>query len=294
MKQAVPPMHGARSDYDIFTDLAAELGCHAEFTLGRDEMSWIRALYEGVSDRAAAADLVLPDFAEFWADGATEIDHDGELVLFADFRADPEAHPLRTPSGRIEIFSEAVAGFGYDDCPGYPCWLPPREWLGSELAGRYPLHLLSNQPRSRLHGQLDMGRVSQATKIDGREPCRMNPADAAARGIAAGDIIVLANDRGACLAGAVLTDAVRAGVVQMSTGAWYDPLEPGQTGTLDKHGNPNVLTRDHGTSRLGQGPSAQSVLVEISRFEGTLPPVTAFTQPRFKPDPLRHKPEESR
>jgi biotin/methionine sulfoxide reductase len=298
MKQAVPPMHGARNDYDIFTDLAAALGIRDGFTLGRDEMGWIRALYEEVSDRAAAADLALPGFAEFWAEGGTEISHDGELVLFADFRADPDTHPLRTPSGRIEIFSETVAGFGYDDCPGYPCWLPPEEWLGSELAGRYPLHLLSNQPRSRLHGQLDMARVSQATKIDGREPCRMNPADAAARGITAGDVIVLANDRGACLAGAVVTDAVRAGVVQMSTGAWYNPLEPGQTGSLDKHGNPNVLTRDHGTSRLGQGPSAQSVLVEISRFEGTLPPVTAFTQPLMRPGPAAKpsapKTEESR
>jgi biotin/methionine sulfoxide reductase len=84
----------------------------------------------------------------------------------------------------------------------------------------------------------------------------------------------------------------------MSTGAWYNPLEPGQTGSLDKHGNPNVLTRDHGTSRLGQGPSAQSVLVEISRFEGTLPPVTAFTQPLMRPGPAAKpsapKTEESR
>jgi biotin/methionine sulfoxide reductase len=279
MQQAVPPQGGARSDYDIFTDLAAALGAEAEFTLGRSEMEWIEALYDGVRSRARRAGLTLPEFAEFWAAGGTEVPHEGELVLFADFRADPDAHPLRTPSGRIEIFSETVAGFGYDDCPGHPCWLPPREWLGSEQAGRYPLHLLSNQPRSRLHGQLDMGRVSRATKIRGREPCRMNPADAAARGISDGDVIELANDRGRCLAGAVLSDAIRPGVVQMSTGAWYDPLVPGQPGSLDKHGNPNVLTRDLGTSRLGQGPSAQSALVEITRFTGPLPPVTAFDAP---------------
>ena len=144
---------------------------------------------------------------------------------------------------------------------------------------RYPLHLLSNQPKSRLHGQLDMGRVSLATKIRGREPCRMNPADAAARGIGDGDVVLVANDRGRCLAGAVLTDAVRPGVIQMSTGAWYDPLDPGDPGSVDKHGNPNVLTQDRGTSRLGQGPSAQSALVEVSRFDGEVPPVTAFSQP---------------
>jgi biotin/methionine sulfoxide reductase len=279
MQQAVPPQGGARSDYDIFTDLAAALGTEDEFTLGRKEMDWVQALYDGVRSRAARSGLDLPSFAQFWAEGGTEVDHHKEFVLFADFRADPDAHPLRTPSGRIEIYSETVAGFGYDDCPGHPCWLPPREWLGSPATARYPLHLLSNQPRSRLHGQLDMGRVSLATKIQGREPCRLNPADAAARGIADGDVIELANDRGRCLAGAVLSDAIRPGVVQMSTGAWYDPLAPGEPGSLEKHGNPNVLTADLGTSRLGQGPSAQSVLVEITRFTGPLPSVTVFEAP---------------
>ena len=289
MQQAVPPQAGARSDYDIFTDLSAALGAQAQFTLGRSEMDWVQALYEGVRSRAARSGLELPAFAQWWADGGAEVAHDKEFVLFADFRADPDGCPLRTPSGRIEIYSETVAGFGYDDCPGHPCWLPPREWLGSAAAATYPLHLLSNQPRSRLHGQLDMGRVSLATKIQGREPCRMNPVDAAARGIADGDIIELANDRGRCLAGAVLSDAIRPGVVQLSTGAWYDPLAPGQPGTLEKHGNPNVLTRDLGTSRLGQGPSAQSVLVEITRFTGPLPPVTAFEAPATIKD--RKEPE---
>ncbi|NIP88752.1 MAG: molybdopterin oxidoreductase, partial [Gammaproteobacteria bacterium] len=56
---------------------------------------------------------------------------------------------------------------------------------------------------------------------------------------------------------------VMQGVVQLSTGAWYDPAEPGVEGTLCKHGNPNVLTRDVGTSRIGQGPSAHTTLVEV-------------------------------
>ena len=50
-------------------------------------------------------------------------------------------------------------------------------------------------------------------------------------------------------------------------------------GSLDKHGNPNVLTRDKGTSSLGQGPTAHSLLVEIEKYEGTLPPVTAHVPP---------------
>ncbi|GIX12047.1 MAG: hypothetical protein KatS3mg118_0006 [Paracoccaceae bacterium] len=55
-----------------------------------------------------------------------------EAVLLEDFRADPGAHPLTTPSGRIEICSERIASFGYEDCPGRipPGWIPPKEWLG--------------------------------------------------------------------------------------------------------------------------------------------------------------------
>jgi maleylacetate reductase len=81
---------------------------------------------------------------------------------------------------------------------------------------------------------------------------------------------------GACLAGAVISDAVQRSVVQLPTGAWYDPVEPGG---LDAHGNPNVLTLDKGTSKLAQGSSAHSALVEVERFEGTPPPVRAFTPP---------------
>jgi len=87
------------------------------------------------------------------------------------------------------------------------------------------------------------------------------------------------NQRGAILAGAVVTDDIRGGVIQISTGAWYDPLEPGVIGSLDKHGNPNVLTLDKGTSRLAQGPSAQTTLVQVEKFNGEPPPVSAFENP---------------
>jgi biotin/methionine sulfoxide reductase len=126
---------------------------------------------------------------------------------------------------------------------------------------------------------MDMGRVSQASKIRGREPMRMNPVDAAERGIRDGDVVRVCNDRGAILAGAVLSENLRRRVIQISTGAWYDPLQPGVIGSLDKHGNPNVLTLDKGTSRLAQGPSAQTTLVQVEKFDGEPPPVSAYTPP---------------
>src|SRR5271170_9242 len=108
---------------------------------------------------------------------------------------------------------------------------------------------------------------------------RINRGDASMRGIRDGDVVRVFNDRGAILAGAVLSEDLRRGVIQISTGAWYDPQEPGVIGSLDKHGNPNVLTLDKGTSRLAQGPSAQSTLVEVEKYLGELPRITAFEPP---------------
>jgi len=45
------------------------------------------------------------------------------------------------------------------------------------------------------------------------------------------------------------------------------------------HGNANMLTRDHGTSKLGQGPSSATALVEVERWTGAVPPLRAFTPP---------------
>ena len=286
MRQAVAPWGQARSDFAIFAELAAALGVGERFAEGRDEMAWLRHLYDGWRQRIADDGGAAPPFDEFWDAGFLDVPGaDDDLVLFKQFRADPERTPLGTPSGRIEIFSETIAGFGYDDCPGHPTWLPPTEWLGAPLAGRVSLHLVANNPTTRLHSQLDVGAFSQSSKIRGREPIRIHPEDAAARGIASGDVVRVFNDRGSCLAGAVVTDAVRPRVVQLSTGAWYDPLDPADPDAMCVHGNPNVLTFDRGTSKLAQGCSGQHALVEIERWTGPLPPIRAYEPP---PTERRH------
>ena len=57
--------------------------------------------------------------------------------------------------------------------------------------------------------------------------------------------------------------------------------------SLDVHGNPNVLTRDVGTSRLGQGPTSQSCLVEVERYTGPPYAVRAFRPPDIIRRPAR-------
>ena len=283
MRQAVAAWGEARSDFAIFADLAAALGVGERFGEGRDEMAWLRHLYDGWRSRVADDGGSAPPFDEFWEAGFLDVPGvDEDLVLFKQFRADPERMPLGTPSGKIEIFSATIDGFRYADCPGHPTWLEPAEWLGAPLARRYPLHLVANNPTARLHSQLDVGAFSQSTKVRGREPIRIHPADAAARGIRSGDVVRVFNDRGSCLAGAVLTDTVRPRVVQLSTGAWYDPLDPADPDAMCVHGNPNVLTFDRGTSKLAQGCSGQHALVEVERWTGPLPPIRAYDPPALE------------
>jgi biotin/methionine sulfoxide reductase len=282
MHQAIPPIADARNDMDMLADVAEELGYRERFTEQRNEEAWLRHLYDRWRRVCATQGFEAPDYDTFWQEGHVEvppIEPGEEYTQFADFAANPEEHPLDTPSGKVEIFSETIASFGYDDCPGHPVWIAPREWLGAEKAAEHPLHLLSFQPATRLHGQLDPGRVAAADKIKGREPVLMHPEDAAARGLKDGDVARVFNARGACLAGVRLNAGLLRGVVSMATGAWYDPETPGDPDALCVHGNPNVLTADVGTSRLGQGPSAQSCLVQIERWEGALPPVTAHAPP---------------
>ncbi len=277
MQQGADPVGGARNDFDIFSNLADRLGFKEQFTEGRDETEWLRHLYNVSRQQAAKKRIELPDFDEFWKMGYVETPEPTKhFVQFSAFRQDPDTHPLKTPSGKIEIFSETIAGYGYDDCPGHPMWMEPEEWLGGARAKDFPLHMISNQPQHKLHAQNDFGPVSMAGKIGGREPAVLNRADAAARGIADGDVVRVFNDRGEVLAGAVLSDDIRPGVIRLATGAWYDPVEPGG---LDKHGNPNVLTPDRGTSRLAQGPIAHSALVEVEAYSGEAPAVTAFMPP---------------
>jgi biotin/methionine sulfoxide reductase len=279
MQKAIELVGEARNDYDVFAALAQRLGCEAAFTKGRDEMGWLRHLYDDWRQSIRSNAVSIPDFDRFWADGYLEIPKGAdEYVMFEKFRSDPDANKLTTPSGRIELYSERIAGFGYDNCPPHPTWIEPSEWSGSAAAQKYPLHLVSSQPRYKLHSQMDAGPISAQGKIDGREAVAMHPDDARRRSIEAGDIVRIHNTRGACLASVVLSDALSPGVAKLSCGAWYDPAGA-EDGALCAHGNANVLTHDRGSSRLSQGPSTGTNLVEIELWTGPLPPVRAFEPP---------------
>ncbi len=279
MSKLVEPFGKSRDDYEIFSNISRLMGVGEEFSEGMDPEGWIRKLYQETRNKAISANLEMPDYDSFlkkrWFKFRDPEDH---IIMLQDFRNDPVTNSLNTPSGKIEIFSSTVASFGYDDCPGYPVWREPIEWLGNAV-NSHPLHLISNQPKNKLHSQLDHGGVSRAGKINGREPVHIHPEDAKERNLKNGDVVEIFNSRGSCFAAVKIDGNLMRKVIQMSTGAWYDPIDPSNENSPCKNGNPNVLTLDKGTSKLGQGPIAHTCLVNIKLASDFVPSVTAYEPP---------------
>jgi len=265
--QIVEPLGEARSDFEVFRDLADRLGFKDKFTLGRDtEDAWLRFLY-------SSADLGMT-YDQFKQQGYVKLPvDDTPYVAFSEFRANPALNPLGTPSGKFEIHSAKIDSYHYDDCPGTPQWMEPVEWLGSPKTGTYPLHLLTPHPLWRRHSSYDdVDSLRKNSKINGFEPLTINSEDAKARGIVSGDLVRVFNDRGQAVCAADVTDDVRPRVVILHEGSWYRPAEPGTIGSIDRGGCANMFTRQTGTSQLAQGPVVGSNLVQIEKYQGSIQP----------------------
>ncbi|MEE2783390.1 MAG: molybdopterin-dependent oxidoreductase [Pseudomonadota bacterium] len=268
MERAIPPQHEARSDHEIFKGLARRLGVLEQFTEGRSEREWLIQLWERSAVTALKQGVELPSFDAFWRDGIYKLPKDKKRVPWMSrYRQDPQRNRLNTPSGKIELYSAVIDAFELDDCKGHASWLEPAERLGGRGCDRYPLALLTPQPKHRLHSQMDHAAHSRDSKINGMEVVTMHPDTARARGIEAGQTVRIYNDRGACRAAVRLDEGMRKDVVVLPTGAWYKPENPAIDSSLELNGNPNVLTLDVGTSGLAQGCSANTCLVEVELLD---------------------------
>ncbi|MCP4314459.1 MAG: hypothetical protein GY789_00070 [Hyphomicrobiales bacterium] len=188
---------------------------------------------------------------------------------------------MNTPSGKIEIFSKTIASIDGSQLFAHPAWYPPVEWLGN-ANDKHSFHLISNQPAEKLHSQLDHGPESRMHKRNCRTPLHINPTDARNLIINVGNTVRVYNIRGACLATATVDKSLMNGVLKMSTGAWLDDALQADGTLLCRHGNPNTLTRDFGTSNLAQGPTAHSYLVAIEAHRGDEGTIEAFVAPSIE------------
>ncbi len=280
MHQIIEPQWESKSDYQIYAALAEKLGIGKEYTEGRDEMGWVKKIYEDTRKLGAAIGQPMPDFDAFWKKGYQFFDVTEEsrnYIAFEDFRRDPEKHRLSTESGKLQLFSPKIAAYGYDDCKGHPTYFVATEGV-AKATKEYPLALMACKSRYRMHSQLDNTHTRMMAAIEDREPLWINPKDAKARGIKNGDLVLAKSRRGQVLVGAVVTERVIPGVIVLHHGAWYNPVKTAR-GVVDVRGNSNTLTLDKPTSKLARGNLASTANVEVELWKGDVPAVTVYNQP---------------
>lgn len=270
MHRVIEPLGEARSDYEICSMIAERLGVGVEFTEGRDEMGWLRHLYEVTrADAAARLDYHLPDFDTFWAEGNAPLKMEEHKTYLAEYRADPENNRLRTETGKIILHSKMLAGLNYENCRAHPAWIEPKlpQPPSSDRSDRF--HLLTPQPEGRLHSQLEKAASSTAFKLNGLERLRISASDALRIGVCDGERVLISNEQGQCLAAAEISNEIAPGTVALPTGSWLAFADDGSG--LEMSGNPNVLTVDRPASDFSQGCAAQTCLVHVQPYRRNLP-----------------------
>ncbi len=273
-ERAVEPIGESRSDYEIHRMIGQRLGLDGAFPPAGD---WLKAAYE---ETFAATDLGIdwPAFKERkfvvydcptwdeWVD--IKKDHgfgpnDGGLHWY--WRS---AGGLDTESGKIEFVSRRIAERDPDNTERPPVakWTPHPELAGTARSHDYPLSVMSNHPRFRFHVQGDdiawIREIAKVRGADGNmyEPCWIHPDDAAARNIGDGDIVMVHNQRGAVLTGAVVTERIVPGAVSIDHGAKIDLALLNNT-QIDRGGCINLIAP---TPQEKYGAGAEIAIPEMN------------------------------
>jgi anaerobic dimethyl sulfoxide reductase subunit A len=241
-RAAVPAPGSARSDYEILSELADRLGLGRAFTEGRSAQAWVQHFL----DQSEVVDH------DRFRESGIYLAPEQERVGLTDFSADPLRHPLRTPSGKVEIASaryQKETGF-----PEAPTWqAPPSD-------PQFPLLLLTPKSPYRTHSQ---GSDVPDIRRLAAHALEMHPADASARGIADGERVRAFNAQGEALIPVRLTDDLMPGVVCLPEGVWVE---------LDLEGRDIAGSANMFTSTLGTAPGVSCIMhgvgIEVTRRGG--------------------------
>jgi anaerobic selenocysteine-containing dehydrogenase len=274
-RQAMRPIAESKSDFEIVIEIARKLGLDKEVTEGKTESEWIKYFFEeryGLSENIS--------WEEFQEKGyyvcPVAPDWENDPAGLIRFYQDPGANPLPTPTGKLEFYSERLAKYFADDLerPPVPKWIEKGvthdERISSERALMFPLLLISNHGRWRVHSQHDdisWTREAPTCKVKGwdgylYEPVWLHPAEAVSRGIKDSDIIKIFNERGAVLGGAYITERIMPGAVYIDHGARVDFIIPGK---LDRGGAINLISPTGTISKNCIGQATSGYLVEIDK-----------------------------
>ncbi|TIH12814.1 dimethyl sulfoxide reductase subunit A [Marinifilum sp. JC120] len=261
-EKVIEPLFESRTIYDICAGVAERLGAGKKYTEGRTREQWVEYIY--LQSRNKLPDLP-PTLGEAFKMGIYKSKNPGlPPVPYKKFREDPENNPVKSPSGKLEIFSKRLWEIGKtwelpegDVISGLPEYVPTWEGVSDPLKKKYPLQLIGHHYKQRTHSTY--GNVDWLKKVAPQE-LWINTIDAAERGIAHGDEVKVFNNRGAVIVKAKVTPRMMPGVLSLPEGAWYTP---GANGT-DKGGCVNVLTTLR-TSPLAKGNPQHTNLVQVEK-----------------------------
>jgi anaerobic dimethyl sulfoxide reductase subunit A len=254
INQAIEPLGECKSDLRIAEELADKLGLE-EFVKYPDEKKAIRFLIKLREDTRKS----IKNINKFREEGIHRLSIEEPYVAFKEQIEDPENKPFKTPSGKIEIFSQRIADLNDPENPPIPKYMERWEGRYDPLSEKYPLQLISPHPKSRIHSEMYL--VEWLSEVD-PHVAWINPIDAEPRGIKNGEEILVFNDRGKLTIKAWLTERIIPGVISIFEGAWYNPDDNG----IDRGGCVNTLTKD--AFSPGGASALKSCLVEIKTFEG--------------------------
>ena len=234
----LPPQGQARSNWDVFADLATALGAAREHYAKTPERL--------VRELLASGDASLRGITY------ERLRDDGWARLNVATPYLPFANGAPTPSGKVEFYSDTLAAQGH---PALPTYVPLREGPdNAALTARYPLQCIV--PPNRFFLNSSFSQSDRLRRRQGTPTVFIAAPDAARRGIVDGDRVRVFNDRGAAYFRASITDATREGVVVVE-GIWWPRFQEGDRSV-------NVLTSDR-TADMGGGPAFHSNLVEVVR-----------------------------
>jgi len=250
-----------RPSYDVCADIADKFGKRDEFTEGKTQEEWIQELYEA----GAAEDADLPSWDEIREQGVYKRELPPAIGLEA-FRNDPEANPLKTPSGKIEIYSEQLADIAAtweleDDevINPIPVFTPGFQGYGS-VTDEYPLYCAGFHHKSRTHSSF--GFIEELEQV-ARQQLWMNPLDAEPRGIADGDTVAVKSPAGEIRIEAKVTPRIIPGTIGIPQGAWHNADMDGDR--VDTGACVNTLTTYKPTPLAkGNGP-AHSIIAQVTK-----------------------------